>query len=89
MYKNYNMNQITLPMDLEVLIPANDISITIHNLVESIPNTVFENFRTNQGASSYHPKMMLKILLCAYSQSIFSGRKIEIALYKQLVRLLR
>lgn len=84
MYKNYNMNQITLPMDLEVLIPENDISITIHNLVESIPNTVFENFRTNQGASSYHPKMMLKILLCAYSQSIFSGRKIEALLHDSI-----
>jgi transposase len=25
----------------------------------------------------YHPKMMLKVILYAYTQSVFSGRKIE------------
>ena len=29
------------------------------------------------GATSYHPKMMLKVILYAYTQSVFSGRKIE------------
>ncbi|WP_338747665.1 transposase, partial [Staphylococcus aureus] len=29
------------------------------------------------GATSYHPKMMLKIILYAYTQSVFSGRRIE------------
>lgn len=29
------------------------------------------------GTSSYHPRMMLKLILCGYTQSIFSGRKIE------------
>ena len=28
-------------------------------------------------ATSYHPKMMLKVILYAYTQSVFSGRKIE------------
>ena len=27
--------------------------------------------------TSYHPKMMLKVILYAYTQSVFSGRKIE------------
>ena len=80
MYKNYNMNQITLPLETEFLIPDNDISKAVHTLVDSMPEDVFNGFRQSQGASlqsSYHPKMMLKILLCAYSQSAFSGRKIE------------
>ena len=28
-------------------------------------------------ATSYHPKMMLKVILYAYTQSVFSGRKIK------------
>ena len=32
MYKNYNMNQITLPLETEIMIPDNDISKAIHML---------------------------------------------------------
>ena len=84
MYKHYNMNQITLSLETEVLIPDNDISKAVHTLVESMPEAIFEGFRQSQGASSYHPKMMLKILLCAYSQSTFSGRKIEALLHDSI-----
>jgi len=87
MYKNYNMNQITLSLETEIMIPDNDISKAIHMLVESMPEDVFNGFRQSQGASSYHPKMMLKILLCAYSQSAFSGRKIE-ALLQDSIRMM-
>lgn len=44
MYRNYNLNQIALLIDLEVLILAYDILIIIHNLVENILNNAFENF---------------------------------------------
>lgn len=87
MYKNYNMNQITLPLETEVLIPDDDISKAVHTLVESMPEDIFDGFRQSQGASSYHPKMMLKILFCAYSQSVFSGRKIE-ALLQDSIRMM-
>src|SRR5699024_12271020 len=47
----------------------------------------FENFLRKTGRPSYHPRMMLKIILCAYSQSVFSGRKIE-ALLKDSIRMM-
>ena len=53
MYKNYNMNQITLPLETEILIPDNDISKAVHTLVESMPEDIFDDFRQSQGASSY------------------------------------
>ncbi len=40
------------------------------------------------GPSSYHQKMMMKMILCAYAQSVFSGRKIE-ALTKDSIRMMR
>ena len=49
MFKNYNMNQIVLPLDLEVKLQNNDIAFHIHHLVESIPHEAFEPFLRNEG----------------------------------------
>ena len=87
MFKNYNMNQLVLPLDLEVKLQNNDIAFHIHHLVESIPHEALEPFLRNEGCPPYHPRMMLKIILCAYSQSVFSGRKIE-ALLKDSIRMM-
>ncbi|MFU2164838.1 transposase [Streptococcus pluranimalium] len=37
----------------------------------------FRTFYHDFGRPSYHPKMLLSALLFAYSQGVFSGRKIE------------
>ena len=68
MYKDYNMTQRTLLMETSVLIPANDISRHVNDIIETIPETEFDEFRHHRGATSYHPKMMLKIVLYAYIQ---------------------
>ena len=77
MYKDYNMNQITIPLNIEVMIPADDIAIAVNDMVESIPDAAFEDFDHHFGAASHHPRMMMKIILCGYAQSVYSGRKIE------------
>ena len=77
MFKDYNMNQLILPLDLEIKLQENDIAFHIHNLVESIPQEAFASYQTTTGCPAYHPRMMLKIILCGYTQSCFSGRKIE------------
>lgn len=87
MFKDYSMNQLVLPLDLEVKLQNNDIAFHIHHLVESIPQEAFEPFLRNEGCPAYHPRMMLKIILCGYTQSVFSGRKIE-ALLKDSIRMM-
>lgn len=77
MFKNYNMNQLVLPLDLAVKLQEKDIAFSIHHLVDSIPEEAFHSFVHYTGCPSYHPRMMLKIILCGYTQSTFSGRKIE------------
>lgn len=37
LYKYYNINQLVLPLDLEMKLEANDIAFAIHHLGESIP----------------------------------------------------
>jgi transposase len=87
MFKNYIMNQLVLPLDLEVKLQQNDIAFHVHHLVESIPQEAMEPFLRNEGCPAYHPRMMLKIIICAYTQSVFSGRKIE-ALLKDSIRMM-
>ena len=77
MYKNYNMTQLTLTNGNFSSYPTNDISRHVNDIVETIPDNEFDEFRHHRGATSYHPKMMLKVILYAYTQSVFSGRKIE------------
>lgn len=77
MYKDYNMTQLTLPIETSILIPNNDLSRYVNDIVETIPENEFNEFKHHRGATSYHPRMMLKIILYAYTQSVFSGRKIE------------
>jgi len=87
MYKNYTMNQIILPLNLEVKLDNNDIAFAVSDLVESIPEESFKDFARSTGCPAYHPRMMMKIILCAYTQSVFSGRKIE-ALLKDSIRMM-
>ena len=49
MYKNYNMTQLTLLMETSVLIPTNDISRHVNDIVETIPDTEFDEFRHHCG----------------------------------------
>ncbi|CZR02046.1 Hypothetical protein Tpal_2705, partial [Trichococcus palustris] len=77
MFKHYTMNQVILPIDLAVKLPRNDIAFSVNEVVESIPGEAFEAFVRQTGCPAYHPRMMMKIILCSYTQSVFSGRKIE------------
>ena len=49
MYKEYNLTQHTLPMETSVLIPTNDISRHVNDIVETIPDTEFDEFRHHRG----------------------------------------
>ncbi len=84
MFKDYNINQLVLPMNLEIKLQENDIAFHINELVESIPKKALVPFIREEGCPAYHPRMMLKIVLCGYTQSAFSGRKIEALLHDSL-----
>ncbi|MED1421679.1 IS1182 family transposase [Bacillus smithii] len=72
----YNMDQLILPLDLEILIPEHHLARVVHEAVEQLDDSIFLPHYKGGGRSSYHPKMMLKILVYAYAEKIYSGRKI-------------
>ena len=64
MYKDYNMNQLTLyTMETSILIPTNDISRYVNEIVEIIPDNEFDEFKHHRGATSYHSKMITSCIL--------------------------
>ncbi|MBM7680466.1 transposase [Pullulanibacillus pueri] len=81
---DYNMDQLCLPLDLEVKIPQNHLSRIVHQAVEQIDNAILYRVYPGGGRTSYHPKMMLKVILYAYAKGIYSSRKIAAQLQENI-----
>lgn len=77
MHIHYNTNQTTLPLELAGILPKDHIVFTIKKVVNALEDSYFQSFYHDFGRPSYHPKLLLSVPLFAYSQGIFSGRKIE------------
>ncbi|ASV70223.1 hypothetical protein CKF48_23370 (plasmid) [Cytobacillus kochii] len=72
----YNNQQGMAIFDLQGLIPEHHVARVIDRMVESIEDNIFYQHYKGGGRSSYHPKMMVKVLLYAYSQKVYSCREI-------------
>lgn len=76
-FKPYIMGQLSLlPPDLEELIPAGHLVRVVDGMVERIDMKALERQYKGGGTSAYHPKMMLKVIIYAYTQRVFSSRGI-------------
>jgi len=84
-FKEYTMGQLVLlPVNLDEEIEANHLVRVIHAAVEKMDlRKVYEQY-AGGGTSSYHPKMLLKVLIYAYCQQLYSSRKIAKALRENI-----
>ncbi|WP_027417716.1 transposase [Aneurinibacillus terranovensis] len=64
---DYTMNQLMLPMDISEWIPAHSVARVVNERIERIPDSHFLCYYPGGGRSSFHPKMMTKILVYAYT----------------------
>lgn len=83
-FKSYDMNQLKLPIDLEVDVSENHLVKIVNNAIERMDLTVLINKYKGGGTSAYHPMMMLKVLVYAYTQKIYTARKIAKALRENI-----
>ena len=58
-------------------IAENDPVRVVDAMVENLDLRDFKKLYRERGRCAYHPKMMLKIILYAYMNNIYSCRKIE------------
>lgn len=84
-FKSLSNNQIVLfPSNLLERIPSNHPVLIVNQVVDSLNlDKVFSTY-SGRGASSYHPRMMLKVLFYAYLCNIYSCRKIAQALEENI-----
>jgi transposase len=79
-FKPYTMGQLQLPANLEDLIPENHVVRVVNETIEKMDLSILMKQYKGGGTSSFHPKMMLKVLIYAYTQRIYSSRQIAKAL---------
>lgn len=76
-FKPYNKDQMTfLPIDLGTLIPQNHMVRVIDKAIDQMDMTAIFNTYKGGGTSAYHPVMLLKVLVYAYADKIYSSRQI-------------
>jgi transposase len=80
-FKEYSVGQMSLlPQSLEELIPEEHLVRVVNELLDRIDLRPLLAYYKGGGASNYHPRMMLKVLVYAYSEKIYSSRRIAKAL---------
>ena len=84
-YKSYNQNDTLLfPHCIGDFIPENDPVRVLDAIVEHLDISAIEATYKGGGASSFAPRMLLKVILYAYLQNIHSGRKMEAMLKRDV-----
>jgi len=66
-----------LPPDLSDLIAVNHPVWVVNDVLDKVDITELLHQYKPGGTSSYHPRMLLKVLVYGYINNIYSSRKIE------------
>lgn len=84
-FKPYDPNQLSLlPPSLEELIPENHAVRVVQEVIEQIDLDCIIKKYKGGGTSSYHPRLLLKILTYGYLSNQYSSRKIEAAVQQNI-----
>lgn len=75
--KSYNNNRLFLTIDPNEEISQSDPVRVVDSIVENLDLKDFRKLYKEKGRCPYHPKMMLKIILYSYMNNVYSCRKIE------------
>ena len=77
-FKQHNQGQSCLfPMSLDEKIPSNSSVRLVNQIIDGLDISKVIDTYKGGGTSSYHPRMMLKLVIYSYLNNIYSCRKIE------------
>lgn len=72
----YMQNQLTIPMSIDELIPENHVVRLVNSAIDQMDLKPLLEKYPGGGRSSHNPIMMLKLLVYAYTDKVFSCRRI-------------
>jgi transposase len=81
---NHQHQIMAFPPSLDELIAVGHPVRVVHEVLEKVDITALLQQYKPGGTSSYHPRMLLKALVYAYINNIYSSRKIEEALQESI-----
>ena len=85
LFKPYQQNQLmVLPPTLDELIPKEHPVRVVNQVIDKINLEPLLSEYKGGGCSSYHPRMLLKVLVYGYLNNIYSSRKIEAAIKENI-----
>lgn len=73
-----------LSPSLEEIIPAGNVVGIFNEFIKTIDLSALITTYKGGGTSSYHPNMLLKVLVYAYTKNIYSSRMIAAALRENI-----
>ena len=84
-FRSYDPNQIVLfPQRINENTPEDSPVRIVSKVVDKLDITAFHKLYHGIGRCAYHPRMMLKVIIYAYMNNIYSCRKIAEALQRDI-----
>ena len=84
-FRDYNPKQMILfPQQLDKVISDTDPVRVVDAVIDNLNLSNFKKLYKERGRSPYHPKMMLKAIIYGYMNNLYSCRKIESALKRDI-----
>ena len=84
-FKDYDQNKISLfPASYDDYVSQDHPVRIVNQILDGIDISNIEATYKGGGTSSYHPRMLLKVIVYAYLRNIYSSRKIEQALHENV-----
>ena len=74
---DFRKQELLLPLNLDEMVPQNHLVRVIDTVIDSLDISDILSTYRGGGNSAFNPRMMLKILIFAYLSNIYSSRRIE------------
>ena len=84
-YKSYNQNDnLLFLLSFGELIPENHPERTVSAIIDRLDISDIESTYKGGGTSSFHPRMLLKVIVYSYMSNVYSGRRMERLLHENV-----
>ena len=84
-FRSYTTNQMVLfPQRIDENIAENDPVRIVSSIVDHLDMSSVNKLYNGMGRCPYHPRMMLKVIIYAYMNNIYSCRRIEQLLLRDI-----
>lgn len=83
-FLDYTPDQLQLPLSYGDIIPKEHLVRVVNTIVDELDLSTLYDRYPGGGRPAYHPQMMLKVMIFAYSQKTYSSRQIAKALRENI-----